>query len=45
MDPTDPWRAAGKWLFQLTRVTVGVLIALSFDAVLRWNAGHSKCER
>ena len=45
MDPTDPRRAAGEWLFQLTTVTVGVLIALSFDAVLRWNAGYSKCER
>jgi len=31
-------RSAGEWLFQLTTITIGVLIALSFDAVLRWNA-------
>jgi hypothetical protein len=45
MDPTDPPRAAqrsaGEWLFQLTTITVGVLIALSFDAVLRWNADRT----
>jgi len=42
MDPTDPPRAArrsaGEWLFQLTTITLGVLIALSFDALLHWNA-------
>jgi len=31
-------RSAGEWLFQLTTITIGVLIALSFDAVLKWNA-------
>lgn len=45
MDPTDPPRAsrrsAGEWLFQLTTITVGVLIALSFDALLRWNADRA----
>ncbi len=45
MDPTDPPRAArrsaGEWLFQLTTITVGVLIALSFDAVLGWNADRT----
>jgi hypothetical protein len=45
MDPTDPPRAArrsaGEWFFQLTTITVGVLIALSFDAVLRWNADRT----
>jgi hypothetical protein len=30
-------RSAGEWLFQLTTITLGVLIALSFDALLRWN--------
>jgi hypothetical protein len=42
MDPTEPPRTArrstGEWLFQLTTITIGVLIALSFDAVLSWNA-------
>ena len=45
MDATDPPRAArrsaGEWLFQLTTITVGVLIALSFDAVLRWSADRT----
>jgi hypothetical protein len=48
MDATDPPRAArrsaGEWLFQLTTITVGVLIALSFDAVLRWNADRALLE-
>ena len=30
-------RSAGEWLFQLTTITLGVLIALSFDSLLRWN--------
>jgi hypothetical protein len=34
-------RSAGEWLFQLTTITIGVLIALSFDAVLRWNADRT----
>jgi hypothetical protein len=41
MEPTDQppaaRRSAGEWLFQLTTITIGVLIALSFDALLRWN--------
>jgi len=45
MDSTDPPRAArrsaGEWLFQLTTITIGVLIALSFDAVLRWSSDRS----
>jgi hypothetical protein len=45
MDPIDqPRRArlsAGEWLFQLTTITIGVLIALSFDALLRWNADRT----
>jgi hypothetical protein len=49
MDPTDPPRAArrsaGEWLFQLTTITVGVLIALSFDALLRWNADRTLVEK
>ena len=36
MDPIDQPRkarlSAGEWLFQLTTITIGVLIALSFDA-------------
>jgi hypothetical protein len=48
MDPTDPPRAArrsaGEWLFQLTTITIGVLIALSFDALLRWNADRTLVE-
>lgn len=30
-------RWLGEWLFQLTTITIGVLIALSFDALLKWN--------
>jgi hypothetical protein len=30
-------RSVGEWLFQLTTITVGVLVALSFDALLKWN--------
>ncbi len=45
MDPTDPPRAArrsaGEWLFQFTTITIGVLIALSFDGLLRWNADRT----
>ena len=36
--PRPARRSAGEWLFQLTTITIGVLIALSFDAVLKWNA-------
>ena len=36
-----PRRSLGEWLFQLTTITIGVLIALSFDAVLRWNADRA----
>jgi len=36
--PRAARRSAGEWLFQLTTITIGVLIALSFDAVLKWNA-------
>jgi hypothetical protein len=31
-------RSAGEWLFQRTTITIGVLIALSFDARSKWNA-------
>jgi len=31
-------RSAGEWLFQLATITIGVLIALSFDSLLKWNA-------
>jgi hypothetical protein len=45
MDPTEPPRAvrrsAGEWLFQFTTITIGVLIALSFDGLLRWNADRT----
>jgi hypothetical protein len=45
MEPSDQPRAArrsaGEWLFQLTTITIGVLIALSFDAVLKWNADRA----
>jgi len=45
MDSTDPprsaRRSAGEWLFQLTTITIGVLIALSFDALLKWNADRT----
>ena len=45
MDLTDPPRAsrrsAGEWLFQFTTITVGVLIALSFDGFLGWNADRT----
>jgi hypothetical protein len=34
-------RSAGEWLFQLTTITVGVLIALSFDALLGWSADRT----
>jgi hypothetical protein len=34
-------RSAGEWLFQLTTITIGVLIALSFDAVLRWSSDRA----
>jgi hypothetical protein len=48
MDPIDqPRRArlsAGAWLFQLTTITIGVLIALSFDALLQWNADRKLVE-
>jgi hypothetical protein len=31
-------RSVGEWLFQLATITIGVLIALSFDSLLKWNA-------
>jgi hypothetical protein len=34
---TGARKSGGEWLFQLTTITLGVLIALSFDAALRWN--------
>ena len=34
-------RSTGEWLFQLTTITLGVLIALSFDAALKWNADRT----
>lgn len=39
--PPTARRWAGEWLFQLTTITVGVLIALSFDAALRWDADRA----
>src|SRR5262245_13550179 len=30
-------RSLGEWLFQLATITIGVLIALSFDSLLKWN--------
>lgn len=48
METTDTPRAvrlsAREWLFQLTTITIGVLIALSFDALLRWNADRTLVE-
>jgi hypothetical protein len=45
MQSSDQPRAArrwlAEWLFQLTTITIGVLIALSFDALLRWNADRT----
>jgi hypothetical protein len=45
MESADRPRAGrgwlAEWLFQLTTITIGVLIALSFDALLRWNADRS----
>jgi hypothetical protein len=45
MESSDQLRAArrslAEWLFQLTTITIGVLIALSFDALLRWNADRT----
>jgi hypothetical protein len=38
-------RSAREWLFQLTTITVGVLIALSFDALLKWNADRELVEQ
>jgi hypothetical protein len=38
VESAAPKRSTGEWLFQLTTITLGVLIALSFDAVLGWNA-------
>ena len=35
--PRAARRSVGEWLFQLATITIGVLIALSFDALLRWN--------
>jgi hypothetical protein len=31
-------RSVAEWLFQLATITIGVLIALSFDSLLKWNA-------
>src|SRR5688500_17881452 len=36
-----PKRSAAGWLFQLTTITLGVLIALAFDAALRGNADRA----
>jgi hypothetical protein len=36
-----PKRSIAEWLFQLTTITIGVLIALSFDAVLQWNGNRT----
>jgi hypothetical protein len=36
-----PGRSIGEWLFQLTTITIGVLVALSFDAVLQWNSDRT----
>lgn len=48
MEATEPARAArrsaGEWLFQFTTITVGVLIALSFDGLLRWNGNRTLVE-
>ncbi len=40
-EPRAPKRSTREWLFQLTTITIGVLIALSFDAVLKWNADRA----
>ena len=46
MEPADQpqaaRRSAGEWLFQLTTITIGVLIALSFDALLNWNGDRTR---
>jgi hypothetical protein len=42
--PRAARRSAGEWLFQLTTITIGVLIALSFDAVLQWNSNRELVE-
>jgi hypothetical protein len=42
--PRATRRSAGEWLFQFTTITIGVLIALSFDALLRWNADRALVE-
>jgi len=39
--PRAARRSTGEWLFQLTTITLGVLIALSFDAALKWNADRT----
>src|SRR5919109_1037288 len=33
--------SAREFWFQLTTITIGVLIALSFDGVLKWNADRA----
>ncbi len=40
-EPRAARRSTGEWLFQLTTITLGVLIALSFDAALKWNADRT----
>lgn len=45
MESSDQPRVARRWLvewlFQLTTITIGVLIALSFDTLLRWSADRT----
>jgi hypothetical protein len=40
-EPRPSRRSAGEWLFQLATITLGVLIALSFDALLEWRANRA----
>jgi hypothetical protein len=40
-EPRPPKRTVGEWLFQLATITLGVLIALSFDALLEWRANRA----
>lgn len=40
-EPATAKRSTGEWLFQLTTITLGVLIALSFDAVINWSSDRA----
>ena len=40
--PRAARRSTGEWLFQLTTITLGVLIALSFDTVLSGTPTHAR---